>query len=214
MFIAVTAEEKGLLGSEYYAANPLYPAGKTAGVINTDGWRDLRPGARTSRSRGNAKLGLLDMLVAEGKKHGRYFTPDPHPEAGGFYRSDHFSFAKVGVPAISFGAGQRPGERRRRPRRGARQGLCRPSLPPAERRMVDRAGTSPAWPQDAELLHTSAAISPIRATGRTGAPDSEFRATRDRRRPPSAAARRRRRRESAAERGLSRRSNGVVRAFV
>jgi len=45
------------------------------------------------------------MLIAQGKKQGRYYSPDPHPEAGHFYRSDHFSFAKVGVPAISFGDG-------------------------------------------------------------------------------------------------------------
>jgi Zn-dependent M28 family amino/carboxypeptidase len=104
VFLAVTAEEKGLLGSEYYAENPLFPIGKTVGVINTDG------GSVFGRERnftisGNAKLGLLDDLVAEGKKQGRYYTPDPHPEAGHFYRSDHFSFAKAGVPAISFDAG-------------------------------------------------------------------------------------------------------------
>jgi Zn-dependent M28 family amino/carboxypeptidase len=104
VFLAVTAEEKGLLGSEYYAQNPLFPAAKTAGVINTDGGAIYGP-ARNFTISGNAKLELLDMLVAEGKKQGRYYTPDPHPEAGYFFRSDHFSFAKVGVPAISFGDG-------------------------------------------------------------------------------------------------------------
>jgi Zn-dependent M28 family amino/carboxypeptidase len=54
---------------------------------------------------GTAKLDLLDDLVAAGKAENRYFTPDPHPESGGFYRSDHFSFAKQGVPAISFKPG-------------------------------------------------------------------------------------------------------------
>jgi Zn-dependent M28 family amino/carboxypeptidase len=54
---------------------------------------------------GTAKLGLLDDLVQEGQRMGRRFTPDPHPETGGFYRSDHFSMAKVGVPAVSFEAG-------------------------------------------------------------------------------------------------------------
>ena len=104
VFLAVTAEEKGLLGSEYYAQNPLFPAAKTAGVINTDGGSIYGP-AKNFTISGNAKLGLLDMLIAEGKKQGRYYSPDPHPEAGHFYRSDHFSFAKVGVPAISFGDG-------------------------------------------------------------------------------------------------------------
>jgi Zn-dependent M28 family amino/carboxypeptidase len=104
VFLAVTAEEKGLLGSEYYAQNPLFPIAKTAGVINTDGGAIDGP-AKNFTISGNAKLGLLDMLIAEGKKQGRYYSPDPHPEAGHFYRSDHFSFAKVGVPAISFSGG-------------------------------------------------------------------------------------------------------------
>jgi Zn-dependent M28 family amino/carboxypeptidase len=104
VFLAVTAEEKGLLGSEYYAQNPLFPAAKTASVINTDGGSIYGP-AKNFTISGNAKLDLLDMLVAEGKKQGRYYTADPHPEAGYFFRSDHFSFAKVGVPAISFGDG-------------------------------------------------------------------------------------------------------------
>jgi len=104
VFLAVTAEEKGLLGSEYYAANPLYPLAKTVGVLNTDSMGVWGPAKNFSIS-GTAKLGLLDDLIAEGKKQGRYFTADPHPESGGFYRSDHFSFAKVGVPAISFKSG-------------------------------------------------------------------------------------------------------------
>jgi Zn-dependent M28 family amino/carboxypeptidase len=104
VFLAVTAEEKGLLGSEYYAANPLYPLGKTVAVLNTDSMGLNGPEKNFSIS-GTAKLDLLDDLIAEGKKQGRYFTADPHPESGGFYRSDHFSFAKVGVPAISFKPG-------------------------------------------------------------------------------------------------------------
>jgi len=100
----VTAEEKGLLGSEYYAANPLYPLGKTVAVLNTDSMGVWGPEKNFSIS-GTAKLDLLDLLVAEGKRQGRYFTPDPHPESGGFYRSDHFTMAKTGVPAISFKAG-------------------------------------------------------------------------------------------------------------
>lgn len=104
VFLAVTAEEKGLLGSEYYAANPLYPLGKTVGVLNTDSMGVWGPAKNFSIS-GTAKLGLLDDLITEGKKQGRYFTADPHPESGGFYRSDHFSFAKVGVPAVSFKSG-------------------------------------------------------------------------------------------------------------
>jgi len=104
VFLAVTAEEKGLLGSEYYATHPLYPLAKTVGVLNTDSMGVWGPEKNFSIS-GTAKLDLLDDLIAAGKQEGRYFTPDPHPESGGFYRSDHFSFAKQGVPAVSFKPG-------------------------------------------------------------------------------------------------------------
>jgi Zn-dependent M28 family amino/carboxypeptidase len=104
LFLAVTAEEKGLLGSEYYATHPLYALAKTVGVLNTDSMGVWGPEKNFSIS-GTAKLDLLDDLIAAGKQEGRYFTPDPHPESGGFYRSDHFSFAKQGVPAISFKPG-------------------------------------------------------------------------------------------------------------
>jgi Zn-dependent M28 family amino/carboxypeptidase len=104
VFLAVTAEEKGLLGSEYYASHPLYPLATTAAVINMDA---LDPGgvARNFSISGTARLGLLDDLVAVAKRQGMYVSPDPHPEAGGFFRSDHFSFAKRGVPALSFESG-------------------------------------------------------------------------------------------------------------
>ncbi len=104
VFLNVTAEEKGLLGSEYYAANPLYPLDKTAGVINMDALDPHGP-ARNFTISGNARLGLLDDLIADAKKYGMTYSADPKPEAGGFFRSDHFSFAKRGVPAISFGSG-------------------------------------------------------------------------------------------------------------
>ncbi|WP_267395421.1 MULTISPECIES: M28 family metallopeptidase [unclassified Sphingomonas] len=105
VFLAVTAEEKGLLGSEYYANNPVYPLATTAGVINMDS--TIGPAAAHDFTiSGTAKLGLLDMLIADGRKLGRRYTPDPRTEAGGFYRSDHFSFAKQGVPAFSYGAGR------------------------------------------------------------------------------------------------------------
>jgi len=104
VFLAVTAEEKGLLGSEYYASNPVYPLSKTVGVLNMDSLSVAGP-ARNFSISGSAKLGLLDALIAEGTRRGRTFTPEAHPEAGGFYRSDHFPMAKRGVPAVSFGSG-------------------------------------------------------------------------------------------------------------
>ena len=104
LFLAVTAEEKGLLGSVYYASTPLYPLATTVGVLNmdvvgTDG------AAHDFSTSGNAPLTLQDDLVAVGKTHDRYYSPDFRPEAGLFFRSDHFPFAKVGVPAISFKGG-------------------------------------------------------------------------------------------------------------
>jgi Zn-dependent M28 family amino/carboxypeptidase len=105
VFLAVTAEERGLLGSEYYAANPLYPLATTVGLLNTDALSTAGP-ARDFSIAGSAKLGLLDDLIEEGRKQGRSFTPDPRPEAGEFYRSDHFTLAKRGVPAISIGSGE------------------------------------------------------------------------------------------------------------
>jgi Zn-dependent M28 family amino/carboxypeptidase len=104
VFLAVTAEEKGLLGSEYYSANPLYPLGSTVAVINTDA---LSPEgiARNFTISGSAKLDLLDQLIDTAQKWDLVYSPDPKPEAGHFFRSDHFPFAKRGVPAISFGSG-------------------------------------------------------------------------------------------------------------
>ncbi len=105
VFLAVTAEEKGLLGSEFYASKPLYPLEKTVAVINTDGMSPAVP-SRDFGIYGTAKLELLDDLKAVAGQRGLRYTPDPKPEAGYFFRSDHFSFAKRGVPALSYSAGQ------------------------------------------------------------------------------------------------------------
>ena len=104
LFLALTAEEKGLLGSEYYSANPLYPLAATAGLINMDA---LSPHglARNFTISGSAKLDLLDSLIAKAKQWNLVYTPDQRPEAGLFFRSDHFPLAKRGVPAISYGSG-------------------------------------------------------------------------------------------------------------
>jgi Zn-dependent M28 family amino/carboxypeptidase len=101
VFLALTAEEKGLLGSEYYAQQPLYALEKTVAVYNMDG------GSTWGRSNdvaiaGEGKISLQRDLAMAARVKGREFSPDPRPEAGSFFRSDHFPFAKVGVPAISF----------------------------------------------------------------------------------------------------------------
>jgi len=105
LFLAVTAEEKGLLGSEYYASHPLYPLGKTVAVINMDGMAPFGP-SRDFGIYGSARLDLLDQLKDVAKGWDIRYTPDPKPEAGLFFRSDHFPFAKRGVPAVSYSAGQ------------------------------------------------------------------------------------------------------------
>jgi Zn-dependent M28 family amino/carboxypeptidase len=104
VFLNVTAEEKGLLGSEYYAANPLYPLATTVAVLNMDALDPHGP-ARNFTTSGSAKLDLLDDTIAAAKRMDISYSPDPKPEAGHFFRSDHFPFAKRGVPAISFGSG-------------------------------------------------------------------------------------------------------------
>lgn len=104
LFLAVTAEEKGLLGSEFYASNPLYPLATTVGMINMDALRPEGP-SRNFTISGNAKLGLLDALVAKAAQWKVVYAPDPTPEAGYFFRSDHFPLAKRGVPALSFESG-------------------------------------------------------------------------------------------------------------
>ncbi|MEO7064550.1 MAG: M28 family metallopeptidase [Dokdonella sp.] len=104
VFLNVTAEEKGLLGSEYYASHPLYPLANTVAVINMDA---LHPTgiARNFTTSGSAQSDLQDDLIKDGVAFNLTYTPDPTPEAGHFFRSDHFSFAKRGVPALSFESG-------------------------------------------------------------------------------------------------------------
>ncbi|MDJ0760700.1 MAG: M28 family peptidase [Woeseiaceae bacterium] len=104
VFLAVGAEESGLLGAKYYAANPLYPLETTVGVINTDAPGVHGPTRDFSIS-GSAKLGLLDVMIEEAAKMERRYSPDPNPAAGSFFRSDHFAFAQAGVPAVSFRSG-------------------------------------------------------------------------------------------------------------
>ena len=104
VFLAVGAEESGLLGAKYYAANPLYPLATTVGVINVDAPGVHGPTRDFSIS-GSAELGLLDILTEEAAKMERSYSPDPNPAAGSFFRSDHFAFAQVGVPAVSFQSG-------------------------------------------------------------------------------------------------------------
>lgn len=104
LLIAVTCEEQGLLGSQFYAENPIYPLNKTVAVINMDALNIFGKTKDMSIS-GLGFSELDDYAIEVLKSHNRYATQDPNPERGGYYRSDHFSFSKVGVPSlnISFG---------------------------------------------------------------------------------------------------------------
>jgi Zn-dependent M28 family amino/carboxypeptidase len=105
LFLAVTAEESGLLGSDYYAANPLVPLAQTVAGVNMDGL-NVRGRARDITVVGHGKSDLEPMLEGLAKAQGRMTVPEASPEKGSFYRSDHFSFAKRGVPMIYFGSGE------------------------------------------------------------------------------------------------------------
>lgn len=99
LFLAVTAEEQGLLGSEFYAKFPLYPLDRTLANINVDG---MNMWGRTTDLTviGHGASDLDDYLQAAAAEQGRTLIPDPESEKGFYYRSDHFNFAKVGIPAL------------------------------------------------------------------------------------------------------------------
>lgn len=104
LFLAVTCEEQGLLGSQFYAEHPLFPLDKTVGAINMDGLNITgKTKDMTIIGLGNSMLD--DYAVEVLKKQGRYVNPDPTPEKGSYFRSDHFNFAKVGVPALYLSKG-------------------------------------------------------------------------------------------------------------
>ena len=99
LFLFVSAEEQGLLGSQYYSVMPIYPLKDTLAVINIDG---VNTWGRTKDMTviGMGASDLDDYLREAAKEQGRVLRPDPEPEKGFYYRSDHFNFAKQGVPAL------------------------------------------------------------------------------------------------------------------
>jgi Zn-dependent M28 family amino/carboxypeptidase len=104
LFLCVTAEEQGLLGSDWYVTHPLYPAAKTVANINMDG---LNAFGKTKDVIviGEGQSVLEDYLKEIVEKDSGYISFDTHPEAGSYYRSDHFNFAKAGIPALYTKAG-------------------------------------------------------------------------------------------------------------
>jgi Zn-dependent M28 family amino/carboxypeptidase len=104
LFLSVTAEEQGLLGSQYYSVTPIYPLAKTLADINMDGLNTWGP-TRDLTVIGYGASELDDYAQAAAAEQGRTLRPDPEPEKGFYYRSDHFNFAKQGVPAFDPGEG-------------------------------------------------------------------------------------------------------------
>jgi Zn-dependent M28 family amino/carboxypeptidase len=104
VFLSVTAEEQGLLGSEYYGENPIYPTEKTVANLNIDGINNFGK-TKDVTIAGSGQTELEDYLKAQLAKDNRYLAPEGHPEAGHYFRSDHFSFAKAGVPSITISEG-------------------------------------------------------------------------------------------------------------
>ncbi len=104
VFLAVTAEESGLLGSKYYAENPVFPLAQTVGGVNMDALNAVGP-AKDIVVVGGGKSELDAYVEKLAKMEGRTIKAEPTPEKGFYYRSDHFSFAKLGVPMFNFGSG-------------------------------------------------------------------------------------------------------------
>jgi Zn-dependent M28 family amino/carboxypeptidase len=105
VFMAVTAEEQGLRGSEFYATHPTFPPGKIAANFNLDGVSVLGI-SKDMTFLGGDRSSLRVLIDDAAKEFGFVVAPDAHPEQGSFYRSDHFNFARIGVPAVSVEHGQ------------------------------------------------------------------------------------------------------------
>jgi len=104
VFVSFTAEEQGLLGSEYYAKHPVYPVNKTVADINMD-MMGLAGKTKDVIIFGYGQSDLEDYAAVSAKKQGRVIVKDPVPSTGLYYRSDHFNFAKVGIPSLFTGSG-------------------------------------------------------------------------------------------------------------
>lgn len=105
MFLWVAAEEQGLLGSAAYAAKPLWPAAKTAAALNLDSLNFVGPTHDISTP-GSERTELGAMATATAKAMGMRIAEAKPDLSGGYFRSDHFSFAKAGIPAFSIGGGR------------------------------------------------------------------------------------------------------------
>jgi Zn-dependent M28 family amino/carboxypeptidase len=105
LFISVSAEESGLLGSEYYGQHPVVPVGKVALAVNYDAFPPLGR-TRDVGVRGSERTTAFPLVQEAARRFNFTLSPDPRPFAGSYYRSDHFSFARVGIPAFSVDSGE------------------------------------------------------------------------------------------------------------
>ncbi len=178
VFLAVTLEESGLLGSAYYTAQPVFPLAQTVAVLNMDAFYDGGP-TRDVSVFGFGASELETYLATAAKRQGRVPVPESTPEKGFFYRSDHFNFAKAGVPALYIKAGIDDRER------GAEWGqkqrnefdMQRYHKPSDEYRAgMDWRGAV----QDLELLHAVGSRLANEKSFPNWYPQNEFRAARDR----------------------------------
>jgi Zn-dependent M28 family amino/carboxypeptidase len=180
LFMLVTAEEQGLLGSQYYSMMPLYPLNKTLAEINIDEPNVYAP-SKDLTVIGMGASDLDDILRQAAQEQGRTLRPDPQTEKGFYYRSDHFNFAKQGVPALYTESGIETA-----PSSGKPDGYLKSKLDDYEDHLYHQPGdeVKPDWDlrgtaQDAELM---LAVGYRVANGPTfpaWKPGNEFKAKRD-----------------------------------
>ena len=183
VFLAVTAEESGLLGAAYYGANPVYPLAQTAGGINMDGLNIIGE-TRDVVVVGYGKSELEAYLARVAATQGRSVEPEPTPEAGYFFRSDHFALARPGVPMIYARGGENLVNG------GPEAGAAAARDYRANRYHGPKDEYDPNWNwggalQDLELYYSIGRTLANSTDWPNWYPDAEFRAARDASRPSS-----------------------------
>lgn len=176
LFIAVTAEESGLLGSRWYAEHPVYPLGQTVGGVNMDSLNVIgRMDGLTVEGAGKSELEAMALRLA--KAQGRTLRAEATPEKGFYFRSDHFSFAKLGVPMLAAGSG---GELAGKPAGSAAAAVAR--FGKDYHQPSDEYSADWDWSGAVQDLELYAGLGRELATGKAWPnwfADSEFRAIRD-----------------------------------
>lgn len=177
VFLAVTAEESGLLGSKFYAENPVFPLEKTVGGVNMDGVNNVGR-AKDFVLIGVGKSELEDLVKPIVAAQGRVIVPEATPEKGFYYRSDHFSFAKLGVPML-YGES---GEDYRDGGKAAGHAAAEDYLTHRYHKPADEYSESWNWDgavEDLQIFYTLGRRLAEGSTWPNWYPDAEFRAVRD-----------------------------------